>query len=434
MKSSAPREFGSLLLQRWPQLDWPRQLPPLVLFSGGADSSFLLLAMLGLAQLGRLQQPIVLHIDHGLRKESEEDARAALALCRQLDLSVFLERRRVDLFARRAAMNLEEAGRELRYRIASRLAQKLGGAFLCTGHHADDYVESVLLHWLRGGGPGALATLPLWSMRGEVRLCRPLLCLSAAEIREALRLAGVPWREDASNQSDQYRRNRLRHSILPALQAEGLDAPRLWRLSHALPEWQPAGAIVDHLWIDRRLLTGASPAACKSAFDPALRRLQLAPLSASAALELSRLLASGERPRLRYRCSQWLLWSDERSPFWLLRADCALLQPACWSPGSNEQTLLRYNGQQRNLRLAAGQELRLFEPGMRLQTAGGTRKLKQWFQEQSVPAPFRSCLPLVYNPASALVEQVLLSFVPGLRDGRFSGKAPPAAEAGLTGQ
>jgi len=137
---------------------------------------------------------------------------------------------------------LQEAARTLRYRALHAMAASLGAERIATAHSADDQAETVLLRLFRGSGPDGLGGIPESSPDGVV--VRPLLRVSRAEIEAYARRAQLSWREDASNRSPDYTRNRLRHDWLPGLARE--FNPRLLRVVADLAEAQRR----DSEWIE----------------------------------------------------------------------------------------------------------------------------------------------------------------------------------------
>jgi tRNA(Ile)-lysidine synthase len=160
--------------------------------SGGADSTALLL----LAVVAGCRISVV-HVDHGLRDDSADDAAFVVDLCRSLDVDVSVHR--VEL---REGPNLEERARDARRAI-------LGNSAL-VGHTADDQAETLLLNLLRGAGPTGLA-----AMKADRR--RPLLGLRRAETHAICEQAGVIAREDVMNTDRRFRRVRVRDELLPLL-------------------------------------------------------------------------------------------------------------------------------------------------------------------------------------------------------------------------
>lgn len=179
--------------------------------SGGADSMALLRCLLELREPLGLRLSAV-HFNHRLRgAESDGDEDFVRDFCRRWDVPLTVGSGDAAEAARKMGQTLEEAARELRY--ACFAAQP---GLVATAHTADDNAETVLMNLVRGTGLRGLAGIPV--CRG--RIIRPLLCVTREEVLAYLHTTGTPWREDASNAGDDYRRNRIRHSVIPALRAE----------------------------------------------------------------------------------------------------------------------------------------------------------------------------------------------------------------------
>jgi len=182
------------------------QGPVAVAVSGGADSVYLLCALWADEALRpRLR---VLHFDHRVRGEaSSEDARFVAALCAGLGVPCLLGSREGQGAASEADLRSERNAF-----FASQRAS-LGFGLLCTAHHLDDVVENVLLRLARGAGlAGLAAPRVLQDFRDGHRRWRPLIQagVGKAELLAALRAAGIPWREDATNVLPVAARNRIR--------------------------------------------------------------------------------------------------------------------------------------------------------------------------------------------------------------------------------
>lgn len=192
--------------------------------SGGADSVFLALALHSLAP--RLGIEVALaHLDHGWRgEEAAADAALVRALGEELGVPVHTGAVDAPSLAREQRLSPEEAARTARYAFFARTCAAAGMTCVATGHTQDDQIETFLLAWLRGSGPGGLdamdATAPLPSApETGIRLVRPLLTLTSGEVRATLRGAGRPWREDPTNADSSLLRNRVRHELLPLLES-----------------------------------------------------------------------------------------------------------------------------------------------------------------------------------------------------------------------
>ncbi len=180
--------------------------------SGGADSMYLL------ENLRDMGYPVAAaHYDHGLRgADSAADAAFVRDWCETHDIPFRCERGDVAACAEARGLGIEAAARELRYAFLERTADALGASVIATAHTADDNAETVLLHLTRGTGLRGLGGIP--PIRG--RIVRPMLDVTRGEVLIWLEEHSVPHVEDASNASDVYARNRLRHHVIPRLREE----------------------------------------------------------------------------------------------------------------------------------------------------------------------------------------------------------------------
>jgi tRNA(Ile)-lysidine synthase len=201
MKSAVFQDKVSLTAERY-GMDLRR---PLTLVSGGPDSVALLRVIVALDG-----EPVVLHLDHGLRgEESREDAAFVRGLCGRLGLHCEVHKLELD-----GGSNLQEWAREERYRLAKETAVLLGLETVATGHTADDVAETVLMNLARGAGLRGLAGIP--PVRGRIQ--RPLIECTRREILDYLQELEQPYRTDPTNLTDKYARNRVRLDVLPVLE------------------------------------------------------------------------------------------------------------------------------------------------------------------------------------------------------------------------
>jgi len=204
-----------------------------VAVSGGADSVALLRALADLAPSFGVVI-FVLHLNHRLRgKESDADERFVRELAAQYSLEAVIESEDVAALAALFHLSLEAAGRRARYAFFQRAAVALRLNCVATAHTRDDQAETVLLRVLRGAGTSGLAgihsSFDLGNVAGEIasneslsrpRIVRPFLSTTRREVEEYLTSLGQNHREDSSNLSPEFLRNRVRATLLPTLEAD----------------------------------------------------------------------------------------------------------------------------------------------------------------------------------------------------------------------
>jgi tRNA(Ile)-lysidine synthase len=215
-----------------------------VAVSGGADSVFLLHALHALRPRWDLQLT-VLHLDHRLRgEESRGDADFVRELAAQLGLPAHIRECDVAGLKRSSGDNLEQTARNARRQYYREFLCE--GDRVATGHTRSDQAETVLFRFLRGSGTAGLAGVrPLTSDR----IVRPLIDIERSDVEQYLRDAGIRWREDASNTSRDFARNRIRHELLPLLIA-GWNPALVSNLAHTA-QWAQAEESYWEAEIDR---------------------------------------------------------------------------------------------------------------------------------------------------------------------------------------
>ena len=199
-------EFQNHIENNFPELG---QKPFLVAVSGGVDS----IVLAHLCRNSGLEFGIA-HVNFQLRgEESDADARFVADLAASWKVPYFTTR--FDTVAIKATRkgSTQEIARDLRYSWFEELIRSEKYEFVITAHHADDDLETFLLNLMRGTGLNGLSGIP----KRRDFILRPLLEFSRAEILEFAKSHGLQWSEDASNESDIYRRNSIRHHVIPEL-------------------------------------------------------------------------------------------------------------------------------------------------------------------------------------------------------------------------
>jgi len=193
----------------------------LVAVSGGADSLVLLHTLHSLAPKNRWKISVA-HFNHQLRgRASDADEKLVRAVAKKMALPIFTERGKVAEFAVQSKISVEMAARKLRHEFFARAARTQKISTIALAHHADDQVELFFLRLLRGTGGEGMAGMKWRSPSPadkNITLIRPLLGFSKADILAFARENKIRFRDDATNFSQDFLRNRIRNELLPLLQ------------------------------------------------------------------------------------------------------------------------------------------------------------------------------------------------------------------------
>lgn len=184
--------------------------------SGGPDSMALLHALHALAP--RLGFSVCAgHVEHGIRQEASlADAAFVRARCDALNISFFERAVDAPALAREQRLSLEDAARTARYAALFEMADEAGAERIALAHHMDDQAETVLMHLLRGSAlSGICGMRPL----RDDGVLRPMLNVRRDEVLRYCRENGIEYRVDETNADTRYRRNALRHDVMPAVEA-----------------------------------------------------------------------------------------------------------------------------------------------------------------------------------------------------------------------
>ena len=200
--------------------------------SGGADSVSLVLC---LQELG--YQVCACHLNHGMRgTQADADEAFCRDFCEKHNIPFVSERCDVFAEAEKRKLSAETAAREMRYDFFARCAERMQVPYLATAHTADDNLETMLFHLIRGTGSAGLAGIP--PVRGSI--VRPLIAVERRQIERFLIERGQNWCTDATNLDDSCTRNKIRHHVIPALRdiepcaaRHALEAAQLVRQDNA---------------------------------------------------------------------------------------------------------------------------------------------------------------------------------------------------------
>jgi tRNA(Ile)-lysidine synthase len=254
----------SHILQQDCELDSTR--PVLIGVSGGPDSLCLLDLM------WRFGYPLlVAHLNHGLRYEADQDALTVGEAAQTRGLPFILEEADIDAFARSRSFSIEEAARMVRYQFLFEQARQHQAQAVAVAHTADDQVETILMHLLRGSGLSGLKGMSYrmqpnpWS--NEIALVRPLLGVFRDEVLSYCNERGLHPVFDRSNLDTTFFRNRIRGELIPDLETynSGIKS-NMWRMAQTLAsDDQVLEILTNDVWRDCCLEHNATGVALKIA-------------------------------------------------------------------------------------------------------------------------------------------------------------------------
>lgn len=215
----------------------------LLAVSGGVDSMYMLARS---SELFPGSEVAVAHCNFGLRgDESDGDEEFVRGWCAAHGIRCFVRRFDTLDYASARHISVEMAARDLRYAWFAELLSSEGFDAVAVAHNADDNAETLLLNLLRGTGTRGLRGMGSRGLPGGGVVLRPLLGISRAEIQAWMKEHGVPHREDSSNASEVYKRNKIRHSVFPVfaeinpsfLKTLGADMRHFAQVDDIANEW-----------------------------------------------------------------------------------------------------------------------------------------------------------------------------------------------------
>jgi tRNA(Ile)-lysidine synthase len=363
----------------------------LVAVSGGADSSALLVAA---CEEGF--DVVAAHYDHALREGSDLVADHVAKLCARLDVPLVAERRRTPM----PRGSIQAAARALRYDFLARARAQTVAGTVALGHTADDVVEGVVMHLMRGCGLAGLRGMP--SRRGV--FVRPLLDVWRSDVLEFLNRRGIGAVDDPANMETRFERVHVRRDILPALEC---DKPGITLRFHSVAK--RAAAMQDRI----------AEQAGSSLKNGTLSRSEVAAASEPVAAELLRQLfesAGGATPGLsRAHLSSMLrLVQPGRGGrgldlpggyrFRVVGGSAQVVPPRHQGDPASDvrleisQCLGCEDAAATHLRPGVSLAIGFRRPGLRMRPRGapGTRKLQDIFVDAKVPREERDSFPLVF--------------------------------------
>lgn len=190
----------------------------IVAVSGGPDS----MCLLHILEKIRKEQNLIFsicvaHVNHGIREEAEEETEYVKSYCEAHEIECYIKKVKVKEIAHKEKIGLEEAGRKIRYEFFEEVLKKTDANKIATAHQLNDKVETILMNMIRGCGPLGLKGI---EPKREDKYIRPLLEVTRAEIEEYCKKYSLAPKMDASNQDNEFTRNKIRNILIPYLEKE----------------------------------------------------------------------------------------------------------------------------------------------------------------------------------------------------------------------
>ena len=203
-----------------------------IALSGGVDSLSMLVIFFILKETLNIKI-IASYIHHGLREEADSELLSLEAFCTSLSVPFFFEKVNIPEIAKKEKIGIEEAARNERYKALKRIQKENKASYTLLGHHIQDVAEDILLRLLRGTGWPSLGGMT--ALDKKRKIFRPLIMREKNELVNFLNNLGVSWLEDKTNTDTVYKRNRVRHNIIPLLYDENPSFSRsikkIWQLA-----------------------------------------------------------------------------------------------------------------------------------------------------------------------------------------------------------
>lgn len=407
VESSSPSELASHCL--------------VIAYSGGVDSTLLLHACNLLSKDGVLPPVKAVHVHHGLSPNAGVWQRHCADQCAALGVEFDTYNVCVEKVARKS---LEASARDARYKVLLDYCKKQRG-ILVLGQHQDDQLETVLLQLKRGAGPKGLAAMGAKQNRENVTIVRPLLSVTKQQILQYADEANLKWINDESNTNEQFDRNFLRHSVIPAItqrwpsfaqtasRSAALCYEQQTLLDEVVTEKLSDTLIEDHI-IDLEKFTAHPIRWAKVMLRAWLQRLQ-APLASEAQLaQLLAMIEAREDSQPLVTFEQWQFRRYRNRLFGFNKAQFSAFEQA-EEPFYNSQSgrwVVPHFNQDIDIQcslIAPICRISLTALTFRIKPIDRdvTKPLKQWLKEWDIPPWERGRLPIVFvneHPVALLLE------------------------------
>ncbi|EKP12724.1 tRNA(Ile)-lysidine synthetase [Leptospira borgpetersenii serovar Mini str. 201000851] len=377
--------------------------PAVLSYSGGKDSSLLLHFYFWLWVEKKIPVPCIYHLDHSIRFNLEQEKKILDYTESTFPFPNLFKKKNIPVLSRKLGKTLEETGRAFRYKDLEKISNQYEG-YIVTGHHSTDYLETILLNLIRGGGWNSLRTLGWY----EKNRFRPLFAFTEDEIKTISQSESWPIFEDESNQSNEYLRNRIRNYILPLLLQEGADPDRIYKNFHRMEK--PTSKILlkeasshktpSFLKIDVWILNDLSERERKFFIDRYLRSLNLHPTTRNFFQDLMDCLKRMNSFGIENK-EVWF-WKSSSYDLYMIPKNSPCLKRFKLE---SKNMILKWNGSQK--KISPGFIPGLCSPGAKIRKNGMSIEISEILRQKEIPVPVRKMLPILYREGK--VDVICLS-------------------------
>lgn len=364
-------------------------IPAIIAYSGGRDSTVLLYIYSYLAKQMLIPEPIIFHLNHMIRDNRDQEENIYTYL-KSFQNNVYFLSRDIPKLAKKLKRGVEETGRLVRYKIMTKISEKQN-RIMVTGHHSVDYLESILIHFIRGGGEKAMTALPIY----KNNIFRPLLSLKIDEIDKLYKFSKLKIFEDESNESELYLRNRIRKNVVYYLLKEGLDTNKLYDNFHNEEiEVSNLKFHKNYIRISGDDLNKFNRTELKKLLDIYLEKLRMHPIKKKLLLEIEKRIQAGEK--IFMENSEVFFWKTISSDLFILKKNTSLFREATRKDG-----YISWND--RKFPLQEGTSIRFYQNGSKIQKNGILKEISEILRVNQIPEPVRSYFPIIYRDENPII-------------------------------
>ncbi|MBK6609329.1 MAG: tRNA lysidine(34) synthetase TilS [Leptospiraceae bacterium] len=302
--------------------------------------------------------------------------------------------------SKRLKKSLEETGRLFRYKLLKKITREANG-YITTGHHIDDYIETVFINLIRGGGYSSLNAIPIY----KDGIFRPLLVFTELEMNSILKEEGWNVFEDESNDSDKFLRNRIRKKILPFLKEEGMNTNKVYENFHNteeilldLGESVNEKQIASYLRIDSLSLSKINLGNLKQILDVYASLLKIHPFTRSILLEVKKELEKQTSFLIENR--EVILSKSSKSDLFLIPKNSNTLKEAVFETSEDKQ-ILHWNGNSKEVSIEF--KIGSYTNGLKIAKNGKHFAISEILREKQIPIPVREFIPILFKENQASI-------------------------------